>query len=59
MTKGNERLPHESHGGYRKRLAREKKYIKGWLRGRRIWNPMARGTYVRKLHGEIRSSNNV
>jgi hypothetical protein len=47
MTKGNKRLHHESQKGYKERLRMEKKIIKGWLRGRRIWNPLTQGTYVR------------
>ena len=58
MTKGQARLPHESQAGYRKRLKREKQIIKGWLRGRRIWNPATQGTYSRAEHGEIGSRAN-
>ena len=58
MTKGNNRLHSESQKGYKRRLRMEKKIIKGWLRGCRIWNPMAQGTYVRKLHGEIGAAAN-
>lgn len=53
MTKGNKRLHSESQKGYKKRLRMEKFFIRGYLRGRRIW---AGGTYVRKLHGEIGSA---
>jgi len=55
MTKGNKRLHGESQSGYKRRLKREKQLIKGWLRGRRIWNPSIKGSYVRSVHGEIGS----
>ena len=56
MTKGNKRLHSESQKGYKKRLRMEKFFIRGYLRGRRIWDPSFKGTYVRKLHGEIGSA---
>ena len=55
MTKGNKRLHSESQKSYRGRLKLEKKIIKGWLRGRRIWNPASKGTYIYKIHGLIGS----
>ena len=54
-SKGNARLHGESQKGYRKRLKNEGLFIRGYLRGRKIWNSAARGTYIRAEHGEIGS----
>ena len=54
MTKGNKRLHHESQKAYKRRLRFEQKYIKGYLRGRRIWNPLERGTLVGSIERNIK-----
>lgn len=56
MTKGQARLPHESQKGYHARLKKEKLLIRGYLRGRRIWNSMKYGTYTRAKYGTIGSA---
>ena len=56
MTKGQARLPHESQKGYHARLKREKLLIRGYLRGRRVFNSMIYGTYTRAKYGTIGSA---
>lgn len=56
MTKGQARLPHESQKGYHARLKKEKFLIRGYLKGRRIFNSMAHGTYTWAKYGSIGSA---
>lgn len=43
----------ETQKQYRKRLRDEKLLSRAYLRGRYIWHSASKGTYIRKIHGEI------
>ena len=44
----------EEYQAYRKRLKENYYRIKWYLRGEQIWDSLAKGTYLRKKHGNIK-----